>query len=357
VKKKFVFILYVILATLLLLFPIEWVLKTLGFGYREKDEKAQTFLQNGFNKFAADQELIWTLKSNWQGQDGNGVAVRTNSLGFRGREFLNPEDQVNHLKNFDLRIYFLGDSITFGHYIEEERTIAFRLEHNLQEKTGKRVLIMNGSVPGYNTFQQLGQYRRNVKKLSPHLVILGFSLSDITERYTSLISFGGERFFMTGIDTTVALNGFQKKWLLSGLRDAMRRYMKGKARRDERTWVRILWQDPRALELKKAWETNFRELEMLIAATKADGLPFLVVIYPDSEQLPAPQELNIPQRNLAQFFTQQNIPLLDLLKSKKLLHHKPNSLYIDETHFSPLGSDLIAKEIGKWILNLGLLAP
>lgn len=77
-----------------------------------------------------------------------GVPVRINSAGFRDREWT-AADMTG------LRIAVLGDSVTFGHDVVEDRIWCRLLESSLRAREsvrgsgGRRIVVQNFSVPGY----------------------------------------------------------------------------------------------------------------------------------------------------------------------------------------------------------------
>ncbi|MFH0770282.1 MAG: SGNH/GDSL hydrolase family protein [Candidatus Peregrinibacteria bacterium] len=89
--------------------------------------------------------------------------VTTNSLGFRSPE----RDPSRPL------IAVLGDSITFGLGVEDDESLAARLERLLPE-----FQFMNAGVPGYNLAQEMGTYQRKIVPLHPRAFILVFFFND-----------------------------------------------------------------------------------------------------------------------------------------------------------------------------------
>ncbi|HUG17852.1 MAG TPA: SGNH/GDSL hydrolase family protein [Planctomycetaceae bacterium] len=108
--------------------------------------------------------------------------LRTNSLGFRGSEWIVPKPQGVK------RIAILGDSFVEGRAYPEDRVFCGRLQKLLNESsTSERWEVMNLGVGGQNTSTQLAVYQKIVKPLDPDLVILCVTLSnDIRENFREL---------------------------------------------------------------------------------------------------------------------------------------------------------------------------
>lgn len=99
--------------------------------------------------------------------------VSINSLGYRGRE-IDREKPAGVV-----RILCLGDSGTFGQFVNDPDTLSSVLEENLRRE-GFPVEVINGGVPGTTIVDQMEFLRRGIV-LKPDIVILTFSENDITD--------------------------------------------------------------------------------------------------------------------------------------------------------------------------------
>lgn len=122
-----------------------------------------------------------TLKKNYSGFEpsmeyrNKKVKITTNSLGLRNKE-INADKQPG-VK----RILILGDSYTFGVYVDDNETFSARLESLLQEDGYKIEVINAGYTCGWETDEQYVWLLNEGLKLNPDIVILGFFLgNDIT---------------------------------------------------------------------------------------------------------------------------------------------------------------------------------
>lgn len=109
-----------------------------------------------------------------------------NQTRYRGREFTKKKPGV-------YRVLALGDSTTFG--IISEETFEYipepypeRLERLIDERIGTgQVEVLNGGVPGYNSFMAVMQLRWKLRGLDPDLITVRHGWND------HLMSMGGER--------------------------------------------------------------------------------------------------------------------------------------------------------------------
>ncbi len=103
---------------------------------------------------------------------------RINNEGNRGGQMVLP-------KPADVfRIVFIGDSVTFGYYVDENDTFAKVVENLMQSKglKGRRVEIVNAGVSGLGSSNILAHLKKRVLAWDPDLVVWGFYLNDVTPR-------------------------------------------------------------------------------------------------------------------------------------------------------------------------------
>ena len=117
-----------------------------------------------------DEVLGWASRPSHTGVLDNGffrTPVRTNARGLRGpeRPYAKPSDRT--------RVLILGDSFAWGFGVEDDETVAARLE---TQRPGTEVV--NGGVSGYSTDQSLLWLRREGVRYEPDEVILILSGND-----------------------------------------------------------------------------------------------------------------------------------------------------------------------------------
>jgi lysophospholipase L1-like esterase len=122
---------------------------------------------------------------NW---DEFSYTVRTNSLGFRGREVA-PRGKNEH------RILFLGDSMVFGHGLDEEETVPRQVER-LAASSEVDVVAYNGAISGMNTVQELAAARQLLPLLQPDQVVLGYFVGNdpLANTFCAIGDDGGVKF-------------------------------------------------------------------------------------------------------------------------------------------------------------------
>jgi lysophospholipase L1-like esterase len=331
-----------LIASVATLVVIEIVLRVAGFG---PSGAGAALVRAQYDKFRPDAEAIWALKSNWEGVEPNDVPVRLNSMGLRGSE-----PRSNH----GPRILFVGDSVTYGHHISDDDAIPARLEAALRPLAGSDVEVLNAGVPGYSTFQEEALFRRLGPQLRPDLVLVGFCLNDVTERYTSLSQYGGDRFFMGNVDTEAHIRGPQALWLRSATRAAVITLLKTSARQADLYRVEHLWTEPDSPRIRDAWELVFTEMDRLIATARAGGARVAVVMFPYAPQL-AGHRTQAPQERLAAHLAAKQVPAIDVLPALAGYQSDIGSVFLDFNHFSARGSALVAGYLATQLVETGLV--
>ena len=100
--------------------------------------------------------------------------VRTNCYGWRDDEWTSPKPSGQ------VRIAVLGDSTSFGWFIEREDNHPECLQWALNPVAGEdAVEVMNFSVPGYNSAMEKEVLRARALSHQPDIVVLQFEINDM----------------------------------------------------------------------------------------------------------------------------------------------------------------------------------
>jgi lysophospholipase L1-like esterase len=120
-----------------------------------------------------DDQLVFRHKPSWETRYGD-VHVTYNELGLRDRPILPKAPD-------EYRILALGDSVTFGWGVDQDKTFAARLEAILPSRLHRPVRVINSGVGGYNTVQEVTYFKQEGIALQPDLVLLTYVQNDIDE--------------------------------------------------------------------------------------------------------------------------------------------------------------------------------
>ena len=119
----------------------------------------------------ADERLVFRHKPSWATRYGD-VRVTYNERGLRDRPVL-PKAAGEY------RVLALGDSVTFGWGVDQDKTFSARLEALLEERLHRPVRVINSGVGGYNTVQEMTYFKQEGITLQPDLVMLTYVQNDI----------------------------------------------------------------------------------------------------------------------------------------------------------------------------------
>lgn len=96
--------------------------------------------------------------------------VHLNSQGYRDKEY------GFEKKDDTYRIFAIGDSYTFGWFIDDnEKTYPRLIEKGLKSKLKKNIEVINGAQWGFNFTEITNRYSWEAKRYSPDLVVLGLT--------------------------------------------------------------------------------------------------------------------------------------------------------------------------------------
>lgn len=117
----------------------------LGISYYEQ-------LGNYTRDKLADKRLVFRHKPLWETRYGE-VLVTYNERGLRDRPIL-PKGHNEY------RVLALGDSVTLGWGVDQDKTFPARLERLLQDRLHRPVRVINSGVAGYNTVQEVTYFKQ-----------------------------------------------------------------------------------------------------------------------------------------------------------------------------------------------------
>jgi len=314
-----------------------------------------------------DPEIRYVLAPSQKGWIDDGF-LTINSLGFRGREVDVPKPQGR------FRIAVLGDSVTLGWGVADDETYSVQFQQMLRQRFPNRDLdVVNLGVSGYDTRQEVALLKRNVSRLQPDLVLVGFYSNDVPDALddTQASGSGGTRIAVSNPEAgqVLHINPPSASWWNRQLRKSRVAYNLG--RLVTRLGGKGEWgmshfsieidmlQGKESADLERAWGMVQTQLVNLHAMAAADGFSVGLVVLPCKEQvlgqyLTANYQTRV--RAIAQplgFFVIDPLPTLVASRTSK------DALFIpyDRNHPSAAGHRLIAETIFHYLEEHGPPAP
>ena len=126
-----------------------------------------------------DPVLAYDLQPGAVVQREDGIVYHVNAQGFRHQNDVEPRHPGKR------RIEILGDSVAFGMDLNEDQTFAHLLEDELS-RDGQPMQVLNLSVLGYKTAQEVRRFERDGLRLEPDGVVLAFCLNDFDDYSAAL---------------------------------------------------------------------------------------------------------------------------------------------------------------------------
>lgn len=293
------------------------------------------------------------------------VIIRVNSLGFRGGE-------VPPRAPGQFRILFLGDSITFGDYVDESLTIPVLLEEKLKAKGYSNVVVMNAGLPGANFAEQYSHYQEMYESADADLVLLGMYLNDAqqTQKFyaktlrfpfsaSRFLTWMVQRFQLVGSDVIFGKERggeVEKDW-----RETFR------AGRDLRSGSMLTTRDGFDFEIYNAhndfglgwsptaWKQLGKIAKPFVGLVRQNKSQFAAFLFPVLIQVYCKPEAlsSYPQEEFKKLFDGLNVPNYDLLPA---LREKSSSitskdLFYDHCHYRAEGNQIVSDLLVDWLTS------
>ena len=258
----------------------------------------------------------------------------TNSLGFRGPDPSGTGPLV----------LVLGDSFAFGMGVDDGATFSDYLVKVLGERV-PGVRVLNAGVPGYTITDQLDQFRAKLRDLGPALVLVCHTSSDIKEMARP-VSFRR----LLGHDDEA-----------EGRSDAGVQRLIDQAGGDKATAVRRYWtfteedlrRDAGRGEWPKLAELDERYVAGALALSRSAarvGAKVAFVFWAETYGLGG-GDVTALETALAAV----GVPSFRAARAMLASHGPDRKLYLPDDHFSPLGNEVTAKQVGEWLIETKLV--
>ena len=308
--------------------------------------------------------VVRAFASFWTPLKATGL-VRDPDLGFR----LNPAQpgvnsigllhgEISPVKPSGLfRVIVLGDSVAYD-YSGFVRMITEEF-HTIRKGP---VEVINASIPGFTTYQELTLLKRDLIALNPDLVILQYCLND-NYRFLHYLDDSGRWLITAEAERAVGSNNTGPLAALAKSSYLLMMFRVGLLQSEILTGTPFVWEnraDFSAAWKDASWAENEKHLTEMKTLLEAEGAAFMVVVVPfgpqlSSEALDKDREYTLkPQAHLMEIFDRLDRPILDLFPA--FLKHLGEDLYRDAIHLTEHGHRLVADELLAFLDENGLAA-
>lgn len=285
------------------------------------------------------------------------VLIETNSLGLRYRD-LDPKEQ------HEFRVLMLGDSITFGDYVNQMDSLPGQIESSLRDSHGF-VKVINAGLPGANTNNEYSHYLELREPVQPDLVLVAVYLNDVHD---------SSRFYVRALPSPWRESRFLG-WLIGRLHifDQMARPVAPggigldwrenfRAGRDLKSGNMLHSREGFDYEIYNAfmdfglaWNSESWPIQKEIFRTFADtvrqdGQRLVLTLLPVHMQVMGTVGDRYPQEQFLMMCKELALECLDLLPPlQQAFRAKPDEdIYYDHCHMTPYGNRIAAKALVEW---------
>ena len=297
------------------------------------------------------------------------VVIRVNSLGFRGVE-------VPPRTPGQFRILFLGDSITFGDYVDENLTIPVLLEEKLKARGYTNVVVMNAGLPGANFAEEYSHYQEMYESADADLVLLGMYLNDAqqTQKFyakTLRFPFSASRFLawvvqrFQLVSSDVIFGKERGREVEKDWRESFR------AGRELRSGSMLTSRDGFDFEIynahndfglgwsSTAWNQMGKIAKSFVGLARQNRSKFAAFLFPVLIQVYCtPEALNTyPQEEFKKLFDNLEVPnynLLPALREKAKTITSKELLY-DHCHYRAEGNQFVSDLLADWLTKESII--
>jgi len=271
----------------------------------------------------SDNKLIGHVHRPGKSMELMDVMVNINSDGHRDKEY--PVD-----KSDKHRIIFLGDSLTFGWGVKEEKTFATLIEEDMNSQSPTEVI--NFGTGNYNTEQEVNLFIEKGLKYNPDKVVLFYFINDaeITPEKSDLWFLGYSQFI---------------SFYWSRINSLLNNIMPSKSFQE---YYESLYGDD-----QQGWINTRKAIIQLRDICQSRGIEFQVVLLPELHDVNNEIFTNV-YNNLALFLKDNG---MDYLNLAKLFENYPDQIGLwvsyDDAHPNNIAHKKIAESTLEFISNKG----
>jgi lysophospholipase L1-like esterase len=296
-----------VISTLVMLFLLEMVLRvTAAVPSRSLEYVTASRWDDQPGPLVPHQSLTDSFKRHLP------FTVSTNNLGLRG------EDAPAGKPEGTTRVLCLGDSYTFGAYVNDAETWPAQLQTVLRERAAiPRLDVINGGISGFTIVDEMAFLREHGLDLEPDVVVLAFvlnDLADLTRKVSSremlrIAAEEQENSFVAPLKRQLRQTAIYNMLFIARAWFAKSR---GTDPTIQEVDIRHLLKpeyDARTLALFDAYRQHLQEMKALLDERH---IGLVLMIYPYWEQI-AMHEGDQAQQRLVAMARDLQIPVLDLL--------------------------------------------
>jgi lysophospholipase L1-like esterase len=283
---------------------------------------------------------------------GKDVVMDINSLGFRGADI--PQKKKDH----EMRILVLGDSITWGAYLQEDEVFVERAQAYLNARRDRRTAdFINAGVENIGIEDEISILQEKGLAIQPDVVVLAFYLNDSLHPWDFTRETAGQGWLRRNsvLAETLYRNIKLRLWMKQkGTRrygwwydEINQKYDWANKRDDFMRLAASLEDDFGAAWNDASWAVIDKGLDRLQAIAAEHAFDVLVVAFPVSYQVYANFLEDRPQQVMKEKALSRGFHYLDVLPL--LRQHRDQDLFFDHCHPREYTNDIIGRAIAEYM--------
>ncbi len=284
--------------------------------------------------------------------------ITINSHGFRGAPFELTKPAGA------LRVLCLGDSYTFGDYVNDDETFPAALQADLRGRIPERpVEVINAGVNGYTIVDEREFAEEKGFALKPDLIVLGFvmnDLADLTRRASTRENQKTEAKRMSGSLLTPIKRLLRQtatyNWLFKLKARAIARA--GTDPTLQALPQYHLLRPPFDEKTEALFVRYAEELGQLADSARRAGVPLLLVLFPFFEQV-AMGATAVAQARIGEIATASGVPWVDLLPVFTGQDREAGGLFLMPRNHHPsaegyrVAADAVGRAVAETLRGMG----
>lgn len=251
------------------------------------------------------------------------VDIKINSLGMRG-----DEKDIQNWQSSDLKILFIGSSITLGWGVKE-KFVLNNIVEDIAKKNNKSWATLNGGIGNYNTQRYVNNYLEYNQNLNPDIIIVQYFINDaeiLTSNRGNLIT----RNFHLGVLLWKYISLFEDDLSVKNIED----------------YYKKIYKQEKTNKIVK------RNLLKLTKHCKDKNIRCILVYTPDIDLLKSGYNFKFIKKYLLKTVKELDMEFLDVTDAiKDKIHLKMTNIEYQDRHPNSKAHQVIGKTIYKYLIN------
>lgn len=283
------------------------------------------------------------------------VILETNSIGLR-------YDELGPKQADEFRVLVLGDSITFGDFLNEDATYTRQMERVVAGRA-KRIRVINAGLPGVGTMEEFYLFMEIRDAVQPDLVLLAMYLNDCQNSgafharslpypyaHSRLLQWAAERFSIVHAALWQDANPETADPLWREQFRAGRELRAGDMLHNRDGFdfeIYHAYTDFGLAWNPQCWQIIDQEVTVLQRAVTESGANFAITLFPIAMQVLGTVKDYRPQERFRAVCMRHGIHCYDLVPA--LRAKASRDFFYDHCHQTPKGYEVVATDLAAWL--------